>query len=144
MPGIGGSDILDGNKKLVIAVVWQLVRLNYLKIIGSQSEDDLVKWANGLIGDLQIKNLKDSSLSNGQYLLKLCSSIEPDAIDWDIVRPGDTEEEKENNAKYIISIARKLGAVIFCVWEDIGNVNSKMLLVLVCSLFEIYQERKNR
>lgn len=128
----------------MIAVVWQLVRLNYLKIIGSQSEDDLVKWANGLIGDLQIKNLKDSSLSNGQYLLKLCASIEPDAIDWDIVRPGDTDEEKENNAKYIISIARKLGAVIFCVWEDIGKVNYKMLLVLVCSLFEIYQERKNR
>ncbi len=144
LPGIGGSDINDGNKKLIIAVVWQLVRLNYLKIIGSQSEDDLVKWANTLIGDMQIKNLKDSSLSNGQYLLKLCSSIEPDAIDWDIIMKGDTDEEKENNAKYIISIARKLGAVIFCVWEDIPKVNYKMLLVLVCSLFEIYQERKNR
>lgn len=93
---------------------------------------------------MQIKNLKDSSLSNGQYLLKLCSSIEPDAIDWDIIMKGDTDEEKENNAKYIISIARKLGAVIFCVWEDIPKVNYKMLLVLVCSLFEIYQERKNR
>ena len=46
LPGIGGSDILDGNKKSIIAVVWQLVRLHYLRIIGSQSEDDLVKWAN--------------------------------------------------------------------------------------------------
>jgi len=46
IPGIGGNDILEGNPKLVIAIVWQLVRLHYLKIIGSQSEDDLVKWAN--------------------------------------------------------------------------------------------------
>ena len=50
---------------------------------------------------------------------------------------GDTDEEKENNAKYILSIARKLGAVIFCVWEDITQVNYKMMLVLVCSLMEI-------
>jgi len=35
IPGIGGSDIAEGNKKLIIAVVWQLVRLHYLKIIGS-------------------------------------------------------------------------------------------------------------
>jgi len=52
VPGIGGTDILDGNKKLIIAVVWQLVRLNYLKIIGSQTEDDLVKWANNKVGKL--------------------------------------------------------------------------------------------
>lgn len=30
LPGIGGQDIVDGNRKLVIAVVWQLVRIHYL------------------------------------------------------------------------------------------------------------------
>lgn len=55
---------------------------------------------------------------------------------------GETDEEKENNAKYILSIARKLGAVIFAVWEDITQVNYKMILVLVCSLFEVFEERK--
>ena len=57
---------------------------------------------------------------------------------------GETEEEQENNSKYILSIARKLGAVIFCVWEDIPKVNFKMILVLVCSLFELYEEKKKR
>lgn len=144
IPGIGGSDILDGNKKLVIAVVWQLVRLHYLKIIGSQSEDDLVKWANSMNQELQIKNLKDNSLGDGQFLLKLCSSIEPRAIDWDIVMKGETDEEKENNAKYIISIIRKLGGVVFCVWDDIVKVNYKMMLVLVCSLFELYNDKNKK
>jgi plastin-1 len=53
------------------------------------------------------------------------------------VQTGETDEEKENNAKYVLSLARKLGAIIFCVWEDIPSVNYKMILVLVCSLFEI-------
>jgi len=63
-------------------------------------------------------------------------------VDWDIVMKGETDEEKENNAKYLISIVRKLGAVIFCVWEDIPKVNPKMILVLVCSLFEISELAK--
>ncbi len=137
IPGIGGNDILEGNKKLIIAIVWQLVRLKYLQIIGNQTEDDLVKWANSQ-NEVHVKSFKDQALSDGHYLLKVCSSIEPRAIDWDIVMKGETDEEKENNAKYILSIARKLGAVIFSVWEDITKVNPKMILVLVCSLYEIH------
>jgi plastin-1 len=86
---------------------------------------------------MQIKSFKDPILSDGIFLIKLCASIEPRAIDWDIVMKGETEEEKENNAKYVLTVARKLGCVIFCVWEDIPKVNYKMILVLVCSLFEI-------
>lgn len=142
IPGIGGSDFVDGNKKNVIAVVWQLVRMHYLQIIGSMTEEDLVKWANASVPDLKIKNFKDAALSDGQFLLKLCSAVEPRAINWDIVMKGDTDEEKANNAKYVISIARKLGAVVFCVWEDIANVNYKMILVLVSSLYEIQQQMK--
>jgi len=43
-----------------------------------------------------------------------------------------------NNAKYAISIARKMGAIIFCVWDDIEKVNYKMILVFICSLFDIH------
>lgn len=46
VPGIGGVDFLEANRKNVIACIWQLVRVHYLKIIGTQSEDDLIKWAN--------------------------------------------------------------------------------------------------
>ena len=138
LPGIGGTDLLEGNRKNIIAVVWQLVRIHYLRIIGNQGEDDLVKWANSLVTDLQIKNFKDKSLADGKFLLNLCRAIEPRAVDDDYIMGGETDEEKENNAKYILSLARKLGAVIFCVWEDIPAVNYKMILVLVCSLNEIY------
>lgn len=115
-----------------------------MKIVGSQTEDDLVKWANNMVGKMEIKNFKDPSLADGVFLINLCAAIEPRAVNWDIVTKGETDEEKENNSKYLISIARKLGATIFCVWEDIPKVNYKMILVLVCSLFEVSEHMKNK
>lgn len=41
------------------------------------------------------------------------------------------------NAKYGISIARKLGAIIFLVWDDIPNVNAKMILIYIASLYDL-------
>ena len=90
-----------------------------MRIIGTSSEDDLVKWANSLVKDIQIKSFKDKALADGRFLIQLCGAVEPRAVDPQYVMAGETEEEKENNAKYVLSLARKLGAVIFCVWEDI-------------------------
>jgi plastin-1 len=49
--------------------------------------------------------------------------MEPRAVDWDLVTEGVTEEEQANNSKYAISIARKFGCVVFCVWEDFVKVS---------------------
>jgi plastin-1 len=82
-----------------------------------------LKWANEKVTkEAPIKNFRDPSLKTGRFLIELCHGIEPRAVDWDIVTPGETDEEKENNAKYAISIARKFGCVIFCIWEDIVKV----------------------
>jgi plastin-1 len=35
---------------------------------------------------------------------------------------GTNPEEVENNCNYVLSVARKLGATIFLVWEDIKDV----------------------
>lgn len=125
--GVGGTDLTKCDKKSILAIVWQLVRLHYLKLIGNKSEDDLVAWANEQVGGKypSIQNLKDKSLSNGKYILHLLAAIEPRAVNWEIMAEGDTEQDLQNNAKYVTSVARKLGAVIFCVWEDIVNVNPK-------------------
>lgn len=141
--GIGGTDIADGKKKLILAIVWQLVRKQYLKIIGDATEQDIINWANGMVKrDEPIKSFKDSSLKNGKFLIELCASIEPRVVNWELMMPGENDEEMENNAKYAISIARKLGANIFCIWEDIVKANPKMMLVFICTLMELHSEMK--
>ena len=115
-----------------------------LKLIRNDSEKDLVEWANKMISkdDVKVTSFKDKSLKTGRYLIELCSGIEPRAVNWDIVTSGESEEDRTNNAKYAISIARKLGATIFCVWDDIVKVNFKMILIFVCALHDVHNELK--
>lgn len=44
--GVDGKDINDGHAKSLSAIVWQLVRAHYLKLIGGKTEENLVEWAN--------------------------------------------------------------------------------------------------
>ncbi|KAK9944596.1 hypothetical protein M0R45_010157 [Rubus argutus] len=112
---IAGNDIVQGNKKLILAYLWQLMRQQ----TGSQS---------------CMKSFKDKSLSDGIFFLELLSSVQPRVVNWSLVTKGVTDEEKKMNASYIISIARKLGCSIFLLPEDITEVNQKMILTLTASI----------
>ncbi len=121
------------------------MRIHYLQIIGSKTEQDLINWANSCPGNegRQIKNFKDANLQDGVFLINLTSAIEPRIVNWELViSENPTDEQKMMNAKYAISIGRKLGAVIFLVWEDVTELNQKMMLILVASLYELHQDAK--
>ena len=146
IPGIESSQIVDANKKSILAIVWQIVRFHYLQLIGNDSEKDLVEWGNTMCSkdELKVKSFRDKTIKSGKYLIEICSGIEPRAVDWEIVTEGEEEEDIINNAKYAISIARKLGATIFLVWDDVVKVNHKMILVFVCALKEVAVEMKKK
>ena len=136
---IGGGDIRTGNKKYILAIVWQMMRQHSLQVIGNKTEEELVAWGNDRVDEqYKVKSLKDKKLATSLYFIYIMKSIEPRSINWDIVmQDKDDDEAKENNAKYAISIARKLGATVFCVWEDIAEVKSKLLLTLLASIYEV-------
>jgi len=138
--GIGGTDLHDGNKKLCLAVVWQMMKHHTLKVLGNKTEDDLIKWANDMVNkDPKIGSFKDKALKNSVFFIHIMAAIESRAINWDlIVQDKEDDESIANNAKYAISIARKLGANIFLVWEDIKDVKPKMLMTFVAGLYDIF------
>ena len=117
----------------------------YLKKIGNKSEQDLINWANSKIPtERKIQNLKEKKLNDGLFWIYLLSAIEPKSINWDfVVVDNPSDKDKEMNAKYLLSVARKLGAIIFVDWKDITEVNEKLLLTLLASLYEIDQKREN-
>lgn len=55
-----------------------------------------------------IANLKDKTMDS-RFIIHICAAIEPRAVNWEYVLEGTTDDDKKNNAKYAISIARKLG-----------------------------------
>ncbi|KAK6462730.1 calponin homology domain-containing protein [Scheffersomyces coipomensis] len=147
--GIEGSDIVDGNKLLTLGLVWQLMRRNIVNTLselgkGSNLTDsDILKWSNGQVvkggKTSSIRSFKDSSLSNGVYLLNVLHGLKPGYVDYDLVYQGSnlSDEEKYANAKLAISIARKLGALIWLVPEDIIEVRSRLILSFVGSLMAV-------
>lgn len=144
LPGLGGVDIANGNPKLVLGMVWQLMRLQVVRMLqevggGAVPKDsDIIEWANKEVAEAgkssKIDSFKDASISNGLFLLDLLGVVEPRAINPAIPTPGETAEDKAKNAKYAISVARKIGCKVFLTWEDIRDVKPKMMMVFISSI----------
>eukprot|EP01114_Cavostelium_apophysatum_P010076 TRINITY_DN234_c0_g1_i1.p1 TRINITY_DN234_c0_g1~~TRINITY_DN234_c0_g1_i1.p1 ORF type:complete len:616 (-),score=181.31 TRINITY_DN234_c0_g1_i1:97-1944(-) len=142
--GIGGTDIHDGNQTLTLALVWQLMRahvLSILKSLGSNVDEvAMTKWANDQVKaggkNSKMDNFKDPSLKNSIFFLDLLNSIKK-CVNYDLVTPGEKDEDATQNAKYTISIARKIGCTIFLLPEDIVEVKPKMILTLIGSIMSV-------
>lgn len=144
---VAGNDIVQGNKKLILALLWQLMRFTMLQLLrnlrshsqGKEISDaDILKWANRKVNSIgrtsRIQSFKDKSLSSGLFFLELLSAVEPRVVNWNLVTKGQSDDEKKLNATYIISVARKLGCSIYLLPEDIMEVNQKMILTLAASI----------
>ncbi|TVT98279.1 hypothetical protein EJB05_56410 [Eragrostis curvula] len=152
---IAGNDIVQGNKKLILAFLWQLMRYNILQLLrnlrfhsnGKEiTDNDILAWANKKVKESgkhnsRMESFKDRSLSSGTFFLNLLSAVEPRVVNWSLVTKGEKDEEKQMNASYIISVARKLGCSIFLLPEDILEVNQKMMLTLTASIMYWYLKR---
>jgi plastin-1 len=146
--GVGGKDIADGNKTLTLALVWQLMRqhiISVLSILSGSSgkpiaEPDIIKYANDRVAaggkSSHMTSFKDGHLKNSNFFLDLLHSIRP-IVNYELCNLTDAADEKAliQNARYTISVARKIGATIFLLPEDIVEVKPKMLLTLTGAIW---------
>jgi len=151
-----GKDIYDGNQTLVLGLVWQLMKaytLSILTQLRSESEGheniekEIIAWANtklqGAGKSSHISSYNDQSLADGRTVIDLVDAIKPGSVDYSIIKAGTTDEEKLENAKYGISMARRNGARIYALPEDIVEVKAKMVMtVLACLMILDCQQMK--
>jgi len=143
--GISGKDLVDGNKTLTLGLIWQMMRchcVSIVKALGPNATDDDVKNAcNKRISDRgkthTITGFKDASIATGYYCIDLVAATDAGAVNYDIVTGGATDDDKLGNARYALTVARKVGAIVFALPEDIVEVKPKMILtfsaaVLAC------------
>jgi plastin-1 len=145
MVGIQGADIVDGTRTLTLGLVWQLMRLNITNTLQSinkggrgVTDQDMIRWANEKVKangkTSTMRSFKDPSIKNAIFFLDLLDGLRKGIVDYSLVTRGSTEEECRMNAKLAISIARKLGALIFLVPEDIVELRQRLILTFVGSL----------
>ncbi|EMC95909.1 hypothetical protein BAUCODRAFT_34668 [Baudoinia panamericana UAMH 10762] len=146
--GIQGADITDGQRTLTLGMVWQLMRKDITNTLTSLAQrmgkreitdSDMVQWANGMSSKgagqkSQIRSFKDGSLATAVPLLDVLSGMKSSYVDYDLVASGRTDDEKYQNAKLAISIARKMGATIWLVPEDITSLRSRLIVTFIGSL----------
>jgi len=117
----------------------------------------MVKWANTTVQKHKssvkpIRSFKDPAITSGIYFLELLDAMQPGIVDFSMVsnvgETGDYEERRQNGmiyllykishrvlsqcliAKLAISIARKMGALIFLVPEDIVDVRPRLVCLI--------------
>uniref|UniRef100_A0A3Q3JQN4 Plastin-3 n=1 Tax=Monopterus albus TaxID=43700 RepID=A0A3Q3JQN4_MONAL len=143
--GIAGQDLYDGNATLTLALVWQLMRRYTLNVLenlghGAVAGDDLiVSWVNKTLTEAgkksSIKSFKDKAISTSLPVLDLIDAIQPTSVNFELVRTGTlSDEDKLNNAKYAVSMARKIGAKVYALPEDLVEVNPKMVMTIFACL----------
>ncbi|XP_008425771.1 plastin-3-like [Poecilia reticulata] len=143
--GIGGQDLNDGNPTLTLALVWQLMRrytLNVLEELGDGekvNDDIIVRWVNKTLAEAgkstKISSFKDKEISSSLAVLELIDAIQPGSINFDLVKTGKlSEDDKLDNAKYAISMARKIGARVYALPEDLVEVKPKMVMTVFACL----------
>ncbi|CAB3367842.1 Hypothetical predicted protein [Cloeon dipterum] len=143
--GIAGQDLNDGNATLTLALIWQLMRAYTLSILTQLAdsgnpmvEKEIVKWVNNKLNNAgktsSIKSFQDSSIANARVVLDLIDSLKPGTVNYDLIKEGGTQEDNHANAKYAISMARKLGARVYALPEDITEVKPKMVMTVFACL----------
>lgn len=147
--GVGGQDIQAGNKMYILAIVWQAMRYYILSILKRMSKDgkevtenDVVNWANSKVTTgRRMADFKDKSLSDSLFILDLLTALQPDSVNASLITPGQTDEQKQQNAQYAISVARKTGCTVFLLWEDICEVKPKMMLTLFAAIMAQFGQK---
>lgn len=148
LPGTGGKDIYDRIKILVLGFVWQLMReytISLLKRLNPNEkktnrevEADTIKWANETLASKgkssEISGFKDKSLATSLPVLDLIDAVKPGSINTNhVIMDPKTEDERLSNARLAVSMARKIGAPIYALPEDLVEGKHQMIMtIFVC------------
>ncbi|KAK9533908.1 hypothetical protein VZT92_008997 [Zoarces viviparus] len=146
--GIGGENLNEGSRLHTLALVWQLMRRYTVSVLSDQGDGDkvgdqiILNWVNSTLRhnrkDTQISSFKDKLISTSLPVIDLIDAIAPGTVKWNMVKRAERgvlkDADKLNNAKYAISLARKIGARVYTQPEDLVKVNPKMVLTLFASL----------
>jgi plastin-1 len=148
---VGGIDIESGNEKLISSIIWQLMQYHLMKVLRDLSstgdkqigDKEIIEWANARVNKAgftsKMKDFKDRTLSDSRFLIDLVRALQPGAVCMEYMMVGGGDLAVENNAKYTISCAHRIGAAVFLSWLDIVEVRPKMIMTFVASLMAVDQ-----
>ncbi|CAH8594432.1 unnamed protein product [Heterobilharzia americana] len=171
--GVAGADIYEGKRIMTLALLWQLMRAytfslltqltnaeaasgkisNSSNSISSPIEETrIIEWANKKLVNarkfVKISNslgFADPNLKTSHAVIELIEAIRPHTVDYSLVLPGNTKNEQLTNAQYAITLARRIGASVYAMPEDLVELKHKMIMTIFACLMavDLKQNRKS-
>ncbi|OAF69288.1 Plastin-1 [Intoshia linei] len=153
--GIQGKDLYDGIETLVLAFVWQLMKAYTLSILSEiattgidmkNMDQAILAWANEKLSESgsnkTVKSFGSSDLKDSLVMFDLIQAIVPNSIDKSyVLQSPSSEEQLMENASYAISSARKIGAKVYALPEDVVESKGKMMMTIFACL--MIRDRQN-
>eukprot|EP01095_Lingulamoeba_sp_RSL-Kostka_P006826 TRINITY_DN2158_c0_g2_i1.p1 TRINITY_DN2158_c0_g2~~TRINITY_DN2158_c0_g2_i1.p1 ORF type:complete len:969 (+),score=438.61 TRINITY_DN2158_c0_g2_i1:88-2994(+) len=146
--GVGAENIVDGNVKLTLGLLWSLfkkIRIESIEAEGQSSEDGLLAWLRKMTQEydgIEITDFKES-FRNGMAFSALIHKFKPEAIDFDSLDPNNAEE----NLRNAFEIAEtQLGIPKLLDVEDMldGTVDERSLVLYNSLFFHAYVADEER
>ena len=109
---------------------------------GRISDNEIVAWVNQTLSangkSSSIQSFKDSQIATSISVIDLVDSVKNGSINYDIVISNpSTLDERMKNAKYAVSMARKIGATVFALPEDLVEVKHKMVMTVFATIMAV-------
>jgi plastin-1 len=166
LANIGGMDIVNENRKLVSAVIWQMIRRMLGNMfdggqnIGYGATSEMIEWANNMVTYrheqildsgkehylVQVDGYNDPKLANGHFLLELLDAVCPGCVFWQAVKTWKLENGDINtqglisNAQTVIRTMKQIGCIlVFFDVEDIICVDEMWIVSMFGSILHRYR-----
>merc|ERR1712180_131953 len=111
-------------------------------------EAEIIEWTNNKLSEggksTQIRDFKDKANRTALPIIDIVDIMKPGTINYEFVKTGSSlsDEDCFSNAKYAVNMARKIGAPVYALPEDISEVNDKMVMTVYASLMLADAEAK--
>mgnify|MGYP006174341339 CR=1 FL=1 len=110
------------------------------------TDKDILNWVNSKISEHKISSFKDPSITTSLPIYRLINAIRMNTIDFKVVDTRNfdkmDDENKHSNARYALSQARKLGATVYALPDDVTEGNAKMITTVFASLMVLDKQQQ--
>jgi len=147
--GIGSEDVVDGQMKLTLGLLWSLFRRLRIETIrseeGHSSEDALLSWLRKMTEEyphVKISSFKES-FNDGMAFSALIHKMNPDLIDFNDLDPANAEA----NLNHAFEIAEtRLGIPKLLDTEDLlsGNPDERSVILYTSLFFHAFVADEER
>jgi len=133
--GVGGGDIVDGNLKLILGLIWTIILRYQIQVAeGNSARADLLDWVRQRIPEYNINNFA-GDWASGRAICSLAEAVQPGQMNL----PSDFTSDAIHNAQMgMTKSEQNMNIPMILDAEDMVNAPDELANMTYISYFRDY------